>query len=311
MAEDALVMYKKEQIFYNPLLNPDDITIEAYDDNLNPADFDAPSPNELMTGLLGEASQPNSPTGKVIRDIDNLFYNGDLPQPDSQIFAAYEQILSAENQDKTVLQIITESEDNTTAIGQLKTTYNELISDPLFQMLPNTTLKEADIIVIIDDLNDVSLAFKRFKELYFASTETSIVRKIASEIERTILVGDSSATDTASESSATSRRRLSMAAEEEPISFEKLISALANLPFLGQLRSEFGNLLAAKPGDLANVLGSLTIVNEIKNSMNVTQIIDSAVVKRNEELFDAEMDKETQHLIIDFYSLIAAKPLFG
>lgn len=102
-----------------------------------------------------------------------------------------------------------------------------------------------------------------------------------------------------------------MAAEEEPISFEKLISALANLPFLGQLRSEFWNLLAAKPGDLANVLGSLTIVNEIKNSMNVTQIIDSAVVKRNEELFDAEMDKETQHLIIDFYSLIAAKPLFG
>ena len=124
MAEDALVMYKKEQIFYNPLLNLDDITIEAYDDNLNPADFDAPSPNELMTGLLGEASQPNSPTGKVIRDIDNLFYNGDLPQPDSQIFAAYEQLLSAENQDKTVLQIITESEDNTTAIGQLKTTYN-------------------------------------------------------------------------------------------------------------------------------------------------------------------------------------------
>ena len=56
MAEDALVMYKKEQIFYNPLLNLDDITIEAYDDNLNPADFDAPSPNELMTGLLGEAS---------------------------------------------------------------------------------------------------------------------------------------------------------------------------------------------------------------------------------------------------------------
>lgn len=57
-------------------------------------------------------------------------------------------------------------------------------------MLPNSTLKEADIIVIINDLNDVSLAFKRFKELYFASTETSIVRKIASEIERTILVGD-------------------------------------------------------------------------------------------------------------------------
>ena len=43
------------------------------------ADFDTPEPAELVTGLLGEASNPNSPAGKIIKDIDNLFNNTDLP----------------------------------------------------------------------------------------------------------------------------------------------------------------------------------------------------------------------------------------
>jgi hypothetical protein len=86
MAEDALLIYKKEKIFYNPLLNPDDIAIASYNDDISQADFDQPKPTELVTGVLGEASKPDSAIGKVIKDIDNLFYDGDLPQTDSMVF---------------------------------------------------------------------------------------------------------------------------------------------------------------------------------------------------------------------------------
>jgi hypothetical protein len=34
MKEDALNMYKKEKLFYNPLLNPDDIVIENYNNDV-------------------------------------------------------------------------------------------------------------------------------------------------------------------------------------------------------------------------------------------------------------------------------------
>jgi hypothetical protein len=40
MRKDALNMYRKEKLFYNPLLNPDDIVIENYNDDINSADFD-------------------------------------------------------------------------------------------------------------------------------------------------------------------------------------------------------------------------------------------------------------------------------
>lgn len=72
-------MYKKEMLFYNPLLNPDDIAIEAFDDNLDSSDFDTPDPAELITGLLGQASNPDTPAGKILKDIDSLFNNTDLP----------------------------------------------------------------------------------------------------------------------------------------------------------------------------------------------------------------------------------------
>jgi hypothetical protein len=72
-------MYKKEKLFYNPLLDADDIVIEKYGDDINSADFDKPKPTELITGLLGQASIPDSTIGKTIKDLDNLLYDGDLP----------------------------------------------------------------------------------------------------------------------------------------------------------------------------------------------------------------------------------------
>ena len=53
-------------LFYNPLLNPDDIFIESFNDDLDGASFDAPEPAELVTGLLGQASNPESPAGQII-----------------------------------------------------------------------------------------------------------------------------------------------------------------------------------------------------------------------------------------------------
>lgn len=79
-------MYRKEKLFYNPLLNPDDIVIENYNDDINSADFDQPKPTELITGILGEAAKPDTPVGKILTDIDSLLYDGDLPQKESDVF---------------------------------------------------------------------------------------------------------------------------------------------------------------------------------------------------------------------------------
>ena len=70
-------------------------------------------------------------------------------------------------------------------------------------------------------------------------------------------------------------------------------------------------LLNSKPADLASTLDSLAFVSEVKNTMAVDQLVETAVMKRNEELYDMEMNKETQFLILDLHSLLAAKPLFG
>ena len=111
-------MYKKEQLFYNPLLNPDDITIDSYSDNVNSEDFDQPQPAELITGLLGEASNPDTALGQVILDVDSLFYDNDLPETDSIIFQAKAEIDEPANADKTIRQIFTDATEET-AIGQL------------------------------------------------------------------------------------------------------------------------------------------------------------------------------------------------
>lgn len=70
-------------------------------------------------------------------------------------------------------------------------------------------------------------------------------------------------------------------------------------------------LMAAKPAELGSTFSSLEVVSEVKDTMNVDQIISDATTKRNLELYEAEINKETQFLILDFYTLIASKPLFG
>ena len=71
-------------------MSPEDITvIEPFGGTLDITDFDTPDPAELVTGILGQASNPETPVGKIVKDIDNLFNNTDLPQEDSEIFKAY------------------------------------------------------------------------------------------------------------------------------------------------------------------------------------------------------------------------------
>jgi hypothetical protein len=57
-------------------------------------------------------------------------------------------------------------------------------------MLPNASLKEDDMQKIVNDLAVTSLAFRTFKELYFSSPYDSILRMLASEIEKVIKDGD-------------------------------------------------------------------------------------------------------------------------
>lgn len=49
-------MYKEQMIFYNPLLNPDDIVIAGLNDGISLSDFDTPKPEELLASVLGQAS---------------------------------------------------------------------------------------------------------------------------------------------------------------------------------------------------------------------------------------------------------------
>lgn len=72
-------MYKEQMIFYNPLLNPDDIVIAGLNDGISASDFDTPQPEEILASVIGLASQENSTLGGLIKDVDNLFEDGDLP----------------------------------------------------------------------------------------------------------------------------------------------------------------------------------------------------------------------------------------
>jgi hypothetical protein len=49
-------MYKDQKIFYNPLLNPDDIVIAGLNDRISLSDFDTPKPEELLASVIGQAS---------------------------------------------------------------------------------------------------------------------------------------------------------------------------------------------------------------------------------------------------------------
>lgn len=64
-------------------------------------------------------------------------------------------------------------------------------------------------------------------------------------------------------------------------------------------------MLESKPGDLYNIFMSQSIVSDVKGSINVDQIILDAILKRNEELYQAEINKDTQYLIVDLVNLIA------
>ena len=62
---------------------------------------------------------------------------------------------------------------------------------------------------------------------------------------------------------------------------------------MSQLFSELMSLLVVKPAELTSSFESLAVVSDVKSTMNVTEIIDSAVQKRNKELYEAEMNKDT------------------
>ena len=64
-------------------------------------------------------------------------------------------------------------------------------------------------------------------------------------------------------------------------------------------------MLESKPGDLYNIFMSQSIISDVKGSINVDQIILDAILKRNEELYQAEINKDTQYLIVDLVNLIA------
>jgi hypothetical protein len=70
-------------------------------------------------------------------------------------------------------------------------------------------------------------------------------------------------------------------------------------------------MLESKPADLYSVFKSLGIVSEVQDAIGVDQIINNAILKRNEELYLAEINKDTQYLIVDLVNLIADKEIFG
>lgn len=138
------------------------------------------------------------------------------------------------------------------------------------------------------------------------SDNESTLRKLASEVKSTIIGG----TPSDLESAIPSARRL---AEEvvEALSFGNLTGALLQQPLVSKLSGELSNMLESKPADLYSVFKSLGIVSEVQDAIGVDQIINNAILKRNEELYLAEINKDTQYLIVDLVNLIADKDIFG
>jgi hypothetical protein len=67
----------------------------------------------------------------------------------------------------------------------------------------------------------------------------------------------------------------------------------------------------AIPADLYNLWSSLNFVGEIKESMQVGPIYENATIKRNEELYQAEINKDDYLLFVDLLTLVSNKPIFG
>jgi hypothetical protein len=192
-----------------------------------------------------------------------------------------------------------------TPIGTLKNNYNEILSDPLFLMLPEAKITQKDINTIIEDLSETSKAFSKFKEYYYKSASDSLLRKIASEIEKIIETGK-----IPEDVPGTGRRRLSEASEEL-LSFTDLSNAIQDEPLISELLSEILSLMNAKPSDLYDLWSNLNFIGEVKESMNVGPIYENATIKRNEELYQAEINKDDYLLFVDLLNLVSNKPIFG
>lgn len=157
MRATAERLYILKQQYDDPLFDATFLDFSALVNDYSPKpDFSVRSAADKVTGLLG-ACYGSFYFGRIISDIDALFYYNRNLEADSVVFPLVEQALSEPHGERPVAQLLSEAPAGT-PLAQLKDELLALGSDPLTEELLAEKLDLSAAQAALKGLYGVSLA---------------------------------------------------------------------------------------------------------------------------------------------------------